>query len=62
MIEAPNYSPAFKAEVVKALLFNIAVTSEFGSRYGVPPVQVRRWIRETAKSLDAVFAQAERRL
>jgi len=59
MIEAPNYTAEFKAEVIKALLFNIAVTSEFSSRYGVPPVQVRRWIRETAKHLDEIFEDVE---
>jgi transposase-like protein len=59
MIKAPNYTAEFKVEVIKALLFNIAVTSEFSSRYGVPPVQVRRWIRETARHLDEIFENVE---
>ncbi len=57
MIEAPKYTPSFKAEVITALLLNIAVTGEFSSRYGVPPVQVRRWIRDTVRHLDEIFEE-----
>lgn len=57
MLTAPTYTAEFKAEVIKALLFNVAVTAEFSSRYGVPPVQVRRWIRETVTHLDDVFEE-----
>lgn len=56
----PLYSPEFKAEVVTALLFNIAITADVSSRYGVPPSHVRRWLRQIIVQLSDVFKNAEK--
>ena len=57
MLRPPTYTPELKTEVLKELMFNIAVTREITSKYGVPPSQVRRWIRETVARLDQVFEE-----
>ena len=58
--ERTLYSAEFKAEVITALLFNIAVTADVSSRYGVPPSHVRRWLRQIIVQLSEVFKNAEK--
>lgn len=55
-IRRPGYTPEFKAEVITTLLFNLSATADISSRYGVPPVHVRRWIRELIVHLCDVYA------
>ena len=55
-IRRPGYTPEFKAEVMTTLLFNLSATADISARYGVPPVHVRRWIRELIVHLCDVYA------
>lgn len=57
-----SYTPEFKAEVIKALLVNIAVPTEFSSRFGVAPWQIRRWIVQMSGHLNEVFEDTPRPL
>lgn len=55
-LRSPGYTPEFKAKVMTTLLCNLSATADVTSRYGVPPVHVRRWIRELMIHLCDVYA------
>lgn len=54
-ISGHMYTPEFKAKVMSTLLFSLSAT-DISSRYGVPPVHVRRWIRELVVHLFDIYA------
>lgn len=54
-LRRPGYTPEFKAKVMTTLLFSLSSTADIGSRYGVPPAHVRRWIRELIVHLCDVY-------
>lgn len=47
----------FKAEVVKALLFNVSVTTEFSDRFGLSPAEIRRLLYHTIDHVDDIFTE-----
>jgi len=47
----------FKAEVVKALLFNVSVTTEFSDRFGLSAAEIRRLLYHTIDHVDDIFSE-----
>ena len=46
----------FKAEVVKALLFNVSITHEICSHFGLSAGEIRRLLHHTIDHVDDIFS------
>ena len=50
-----NYTPEFKAQVVREILREQKTMSEIASEYGIHPVQLSQWKKAALDNLAAVF-------